>query len=230
MAGHVEHTALRIVLVATLEVVLRIDGHIRGRHLDILIVGDVDTRRVVHLVIGTRGDGERRDGPFAMVKHGIHIGREHALVFIIYLHGRVRPPEERLRQRGAVRNATLDLQIGTAGAQGEARHPLLVEHPLHLVLPDRYAPVGILHDGAVHGQVGARTVVLRPVELDAAAYPRPRQAHQCGLDDVVIVHEVALLDLVVRHLDAAAQFGQDHHLDIFVLQVDGLPLLVHFLV
>ena len=58
VAGHMEHAALGIVLVASLEVVLRVDGHVGGGHGDVLVVGDVDTGRVVHLIIGARGDGE----------------------------------------------------------------------------------------------------------------------------------------------------------------------------
>ena len=58
VAGHMEHAALGIVLVAPLEVVLGVDGHVGGGHGDVLVVGDVDTGRVVHLIIGARSDGE----------------------------------------------------------------------------------------------------------------------------------------------------------------------------
>ena len=98
MAGHMEHAALGIVLVASLKIVLGVDGHIGGRHGDILVVGDVDTSRVVHLIIGTRGDGERAHGTLAMVEDGIHIGREHALVVVAHLNGGVGPPKEGLRK------------------------------------------------------------------------------------------------------------------------------------
>ena len=73
-------------------------------------------------------------------------------------------------------------------------------------------------------------MVLRPVELDAATDPGPCQSHEGGLDDVVIVHEVALPHLVVGHLHAASQFGQNHHLQVLVLQIHSLVGLIHFLV
>ena len=100
-----------------------------------------------------------------------------------------------------------------------------MEHPLHLVHPYRHTAVLVLHDVAVYGQVGAGTVVLWPVELDAARYPWPRQSHECRLDDVVVIDEVALLDLIIRHLDATAQFRQHHYLEILVLQVHSPPFL-----
>ena len=53
-----QHTSLRIVLVAAFEVVLRVDGHIAGRHGDVPIVRDVYTCGVVHFIIGTRSDRE----------------------------------------------------------------------------------------------------------------------------------------------------------------------------
>ena len=73
-------------------------------------------------------------------------------------------------------------------------------------------------------------MVLGPVELDATTDPRASKAYKRRLHHVVIIHEVSLLDLIVGHLDASAQFGQDHHLDIFVLEIDGLVVLVHLLI
>ena len=102
VAGHMQHAAAGVVFVATLEVKARVDAHIRRRHVDVLVVRDVDTCRIVHLVVSARGDGERRDGTLAMVEHGVDVGREHALVLIVHLHGGVGPPEEGLRHVGAV--------------------------------------------------------------------------------------------------------------------------------
>ena len=73
-------------------------------------------------------------------------------------------------------------------------------------------------------------MVLRPVELNAATDPRTCQTYEGGLDDVVVVYEMALLDLVVGHLHTTAQLGQDHHLEVLVLDIDGVVLLVDTLV
>ena len=60
--------------------------------------------------------------------------------------------------------------------------------------------------------------MLWPVEFNTAADPRSRQTHQCRLDNMIIVNEVTLLDFVVSHLHATAQFRQNHYLQVFILQ------------
>ena len=225
-----QHTTLGVVLVASLKVVLRVDGHIRRGNINILIVRDVDTCRVVHLIIGTCSDGEARHCAFAMIEDGIHIGGEHTLILVVHLNGRVGPPKERLGQAGTIAHPPLNLQISTAGSECEARHSFLMEHALHLVHPYRYGTVFILHDGGVDRQIGRGTMVLGPVKLDATRDPRSCQTNEGGFDDVIIIHKVALLNLVVGHLDTSAQFGQDHHFDILVFDIDSLPLLIHLLI
>ncbi len=60
--------------------------------------------------------------------------------------------------------------------------------------------------------------MLRPVELDAAADPRPHQAYQRGLDDLVVVDEVVAVGLVIGALHTPTQLRQDHHAQIVVFQ------------
>ena len=130
-----QHTTLRIVLITTFEVVLGVDSHIACGHIDILVIRDIHTCGVIHLVIGSRSDGERRYSTLTMIEDRIHIRREHALIGIVHLNSRIRPPEECLRQIGTVADTTLYLEIGTAWTQRKARHTFLMEHPLHLVHP-----------------------------------------------------------------------------------------------
>ena len=47
---------------------------------------------------------------------------------------------------------------------------------------------------------------------------------------MVVIDEVAPANLVVGHLYAAAELRQHHHLDVFILQKDGHPFLVRFLI
>ncbi len=91
-----QHASLGVVLVATLEVVARVHCHVARRYVDILIVRDIDASRIVHFIIGTRSDGERRDGTLAVVEYGIDVGWKDALVVVVDLNGRVGPPEEGL--------------------------------------------------------------------------------------------------------------------------------------
>ena len=219
-----------VVLVAAFEVVFGVYRHVAGRHFDVLVVRDVHSSRVVHLVVCACGNRERRNGTLTVVKHRIHIGWKHTLVCVVHLNCGVCPPQESLRQIGAVRHTPLDFQIGTAWTQGESRHSLLVEHPFHLVHPYSHAAVLILLNGAVHSHVGRRTVVLRPVEFNTSADPRTEQTYEGRFDYMVVVDEMALLHLVVGHLHTSSQFGKYHHLDIFVFQKNSLPFLIDLLV
>ena len=101
-----------------------------------------------------------------------------------------------------------------------ALHPL---HRLVLTEPDRPAAVGVFFDGEIRGHEGAGPMVLRPVELDAAADPWTRQPHQGWLDDVLAVDEVVAIGFVAGQVDASAQFRQDHQADELVLQVHRRP-------
>ena len=230
VGSHMEHTRLRIVLIASLEVEAAVHGHITRGHRDVTIIGDVDTGRIVHLVISACGDGEGRDSTLAMVEHGIHIGWEDTLIGIVHLDGWVGPPEEGLGHIRAVIEHSLYFKIGTSGTQGESRHSLLMEHLLHLAHPYGHRPVTALLDGTVGRHKGGGTVVLGPVELDATRDPGTHEPHEGRLHHMVVIHKVALLDLVISHLHPSAQFGQNHDLDIVVLQPYCLIDLVHLLV
>ena len=177
MAGDVEHTRLSVVLVAAFEVVFRVDCHVGSGHLDVPVVGDVHPGAVVHLVVRSCGDGETRDGTFAVVEDGVYVGREDALVLVVHLHGGIGPPEEGLGQGSAVREASVDLEVRASRAQRKAHEPFLVEHTFHLVAPYGHAAVLAFFNPMVYGHVGRRAVVLRPIELDAPADPRPCEAH-----------------------------------------------------
>ena len=160
-----------------------------------------------------------------MVKDSIDVGREHTLVSIVDRHSRVGPPQEGLGQLRAIEQPHIDFQIGAARTQPETHVALLVKHPLHFITPHRDRPVRVLLDVAIHRQISARTVVLRPVELYAAADPRPCQSHQRGLDHVVVIDEMALFQLIVGHLNTSAQFRHHHHLQVLVFQEHHVPLL-----
>ena len=105
-----------------------------------------------------------------------------------------------------------------------------MEHLLHLAAPYANRAIGVLFDAGVNGHEGGGTVVLRPVELDAATDPRTCQTYEGRLDDVVVVHKVALGYLVVGHLHTASQLRQYHHLDVLILNPNGLIVLIHLLV
>ena len=73
-------------------------------------------------------------------------------------------------------------------------------------------------------------MVLWPVELNTTANPRTRETNECRLDDVIVVDEMAPGYLVISHLHTTAQFGQNHHFDIFVFKPNGLIVFVHLFI
>ena len=225
-----QHTTLRIIFISTLEIVLGVDSHIACWHIDILIVRNIHACRVIHLIISACRNGERRYGTLTMIEYCIHIGWEHALISIVYLNSRIRPPKEGLRQISAIAHTTLYLEISTAWTQRKASHTLLVEHPLQLVHPYGNRTILVLNNSAIHRHKGTGTMVLRPIKLNTARYPRASQSHKCRLHHMIIIDEMTLLDLIISHLDASTQFGQNHNLDIFVLKIDGLVVFIGLLI
>src|SRR5574344_911901 len=165
-----------------------------------------------------------------MVEYSIHILREHALVIIIHGNGRISPPQNCLRYRHTIDGTSLDSQISTTGTQGKTSHALLMKHPFHFIHPHRDGTVFIFLYRTIHGHIGTRTVMLRPVELNTAADPWTREPHQCRFYHMIIIHKVTLIDFIVSHLYSSTQFRQNHHFDVFVLQPDSMPFLIHLLI
>jgi hypothetical protein len=67
--------------------------------------------------------------------------------------------------------------------------------------------------------------MLRPIEFDTARDPWSCQTHQCRLDHVLTVKEIKAGGLVVPNMNPAADLGQDHHPDQFVLKMYCLPTM-----
>ena len=230
MVGDVQNARLHAVIVSAHEIVVRMIGHVGRGYGDVLVAGDVHARAVIVFVIGTRGDGEARHRALAVVHDGVHVRREDGLRVVVDRHGGVGPPQERLRQGRGVVELAPDLQVGAAGMERKAGHALGAVHAVHLADAHGLAAVGVFHDGVIHRHERGGTVVLRPVELDAAADPRPHQAHQRGLDDLVVVDEVVAVGLVIGALHASAQLRQDHHAQIVVFQPNRAVGLIHLFV
>jgi len=154
VTGHMEHTAMTVVLIASFEVVLRVHTHITGGYFDILIVRYVDACGVVHLVIGACGNRKRTHRTLSMVEDSVDVLWEDTLIIIVDGDSGVGPPEKSLRQWRAIVEMSFDLKIGFARTKGEASSSLLMEHPLILVDPHRDTAVGILFNRCVHRHIG----------------------------------------------------------------------------
>ena len=146
------------------------------------------------------------------------------------MHRRIGPPQKRLRQRCPIREPHLDFEICLAGIERETVHAARADHAVDLVAPDGRRAVIAGNDIDVDRLKRAGPMMLRPIELDPAADPGPRQADQRRLDHAVVVDEVIVVRLVERHLNPAAELGQNHDLEIFVFEKDGVVVARRLLV
>ncbi len=73
-------------------------------------------------------------------------------------------------------------------------------------------------------------MVLWPVKLNTTRDPGTGQPYQSRFYNLVIVNEVTLTDLIISHLDATAQLGQDHYFDVLIFKEETNIFLVFFLV
>src|SRR5260221_5329361 len=76
-------------------------------------------------------------------------------------------------------------------------------------------------------QKGCGSMVLGPIELDAAANPGAGEANQCRFDDRLAIKQVITVGLVLQHVNAATNFRQDHGANKFVLDPNGFPFSVN---
>ena len=170
------------------------------------------------LIIHSCGDGESAHVPLTVVVHGGNIRRENRLGILVHCHGGIGPPQKSLRQRGTVVQLALDLNIGFVRIYGEGHFALGAVHLVHLGKLHGLAAIGVFRHAPVHGGKGGGTVVLGPVEFDAARNPRPDKPYKRRLNDFVVVNKVIAVCFVVSALNSAAQLGEHHHADVIVFQ------------
>ena len=225
MVRHMQDTGTGIVLIASHKVIFGTDRHIRGRNRDILVTGNIHACRIVHLIVSARSNRITRNIPFSMIENGVYIGRKYRLIGIIYGNCRVGPPKEGLWNRSRIIQFSLYLQYCTSRTQGKTGHPFLMEHPFAFAYPNDGTSIGTTFDRIVDRQERTRTVMLRPVKFNTTGDPRSGQSDQSGFDNMVIVDEMAVFNLIVRHLYPSAQLGKDHHFYIFVFQPNSMVTL-----
>ena len=199
-----QHTGTGVILISTLEVKTGIYSHIGSRNLDILIVRDVHSGGIVHLIISTRCNRKTGYGTFSMVEHGIDIRREYALIVIIHRYGRIRPPQEGLRHFGAVVEHPFYFEKSMSRTKREARHPFLMKHPFHFVHPYSDAAVSIFFNRRIYRHISTGTMMLRPIKLNTSRNPRTCQPHQCRFNHVIVINKMTFPDLIISHLYTTA--------------------------
>ncbi|MOA10641.1 hypothetical protein D3C78_1305400 [compost metagenome] len=96
-------------------------------------------------------------------------------------------------------------QISLARVQREARCYLRAVHTVDFTYPYRRAPIFIFLQAILYWSERIRTVMLRPVELDASRYPWTGKTDESRLDNTVIVHKI----IVIRFIDCAVNPSAD---------------------
>ena len=168
MVGNVQQSGFSSFIVVTYKIKVRMRSHVRSRHLDILIHGNVNACRVVVFVIFSGCDRECRYGTFSMVHNCIYIRREYRVSIVIDRNSRICPPEEGLRNIGVVKKLSLDLDISLVRIESECPHTLCTVHLVNLT--DIYGSRAVLSFLIViiHRTVSTWPVMLWPVEFDTA--------------------------------------------------------------
>ncbi len=157
-----------------------------------------------------------------MIHYRRNVRRKDGLRVVVYRDGGVCPPEKRLRQRRAVVELNVYLQRRAVWKQRHSGHSLGAEHVFNFADGDGAASVRIFKDFAVHRVKRARTVMLRPVELDSAGNPGPGKAYEGGFDHLIVVDKIIAVRLVVGALNAPAEFRQNHDKQILIFEAERL--------
>jgi hypothetical protein len=141
------------------------------------------------------------------------------LVAIVHFVGDIRPPQEGVDMRSAIVEAGAQFDERRTGTQADAVHALEAVERVVLGHPDgEHSPTLVL-DADIGGHEGARTMVLRPVELDASRNPRPGEADERRLDHLLAIEEIIIgIGLVLADEDAPADFRQHDEADEIVFQ------------
>ena len=200
-------------------------SHIRSRYRYIFVSRNIYSGRIVHLVISPCSNGITGDITFTMVKNRIYISREYRLIVFIHSNCWISPPQKSLRKWSWVIYFHLNFESGTPRTQCKTSHAFLMKHTFPLTNPHYSTTIFPSLNRIVNWQKSAGTMVLWPVEFNTSRNPWPCQSYQSRLNYVIVINKMTLFNLIVRHLDTSAQFRQNHHFDIFILQINSVIIL-----
>ena len=133
-----------------------------------------------------------RDGPFkyraaVVVVYVFDIGREYDLVVVVDLDCEVCPPHKGVGNRCRVVYGYIGFYVRAVIVNTDGNHAL------HLVeIIDLAHENGFTVGGTVHVHKCRGSVVLRPVELNAACDPRTCKTNHCGLYYLVVINEIVI--------------------------------------
>ncbi len=132
-----------------------------------------------------------------MVGHVGNVGREKTLVRFIHARGDICPPKESLNEWRSVVGANFKFKKTFARMQADAMHAFHAAHRIVITAPNCFGAVGMFLDLKIYRQKRRGTMMLRPVEFNAAGNPRTGETDERRLDDSLIINHVAAVRLVL---------------------------------
>lgn len=157
----------------------------------------------------------------------MYIGREYRLIVVVYLYGRVSPPEKRLRIGSPVEQFYIDFEIRLIRIKPEAGKATGAKHSFHFAAPHGNTTIGMFLNGMFNRKVGREgLIVLSQVKFDSTRNPRA-WLNQCRLDNLIIINKMPVLVLSKAIWMRPPSSGK---IIIFryLFRKSGIPLLICF--
>src|SRR6185312_7617804 len=95
--------------------------------------------------------------------------------------------------------------------QTDSMHSFHAAHGIMIAAPDCFGTVRVFLHVKIYRQKSCWSMVLWPIEFDAAGNPRASEANQCWFDNQLIVNQIVAVALILKHMNAPANFRQHHH-------------------
>src|SRR5665213_2849991 len=226
MIGHMHDAGLGGMIVAAKKILLCAHAHIRtgGGNIGVpgKIVGTVIDRplasavrrqkmgwtllgrhasapalAVIDAIISALALGIFAGGALGVVRHIITVGRKKRLISFVNARSHVGPPKKTLRQRRPVIGAHLQLDDRAIGMQAYPVHPLHSAKGVVVAQPYRLGAVRVFFNFKLSRQKRGGTMMLRPVEFNAAGNPWACQTDQGGLNDRLAIDKVVTVGFVM---------------------------------
>ena len=230
MICYVQKSGVQLLVIVSDKVIVGVGCHIRSRHFNIPVAGNVDTCGIIIFVILSCCNRESGDCTFSMIHNCVNIRWKYRICIVIDRNSRICPPEECLWRIGTVVKLSFDLDVRFIRIECEGRHSLCSVHFVDFTYIYGRRSIFVFFKIEVNRSVSGWTVVLRPVEFDTAGDPRTGKSYECRFDHMVVIDKIIVIRFVKGSLDTSTQFREDHHKKIVIFHVDCMILYILFLI
>ena len=173
-------------------------------------------------------NGKIGDRPLSMICHIGHVWREKGLILIVNRNAGIGPPQKCLEEWSAVVDLYTGFDQSLVGVKSNPDHAFHAVHGFMLAKPDGGAAICMLLDRVIHGHERRRAMMLRPVKLHAARNPGSQQSNQRRLNNMLVIKKIVLISFIEAAMNPPTNLGEDHDLEVIILQVHRSILVVNF--